>query len=107
MSQDRSFLDTDVHDVLSKLTLEEKTKLLSAPDWWNTHPIPRLGIPAVRMSDGPNVRSLPRSCDSCIHETRFVGNTRIFALYPDTCSVLACSWQPWLYWLIANSAPLY
>ncbi|THH06674.1 hypothetical protein EW145_g3920 [Phellinidium pouzarii] len=52
MSQ--SFLDANIPELVKKLTLDEKIKLLSAPDWWNTSAIERLNIPAVRMSDGPN-----------------------------------------------------
>ena len=54
-SMSRSFLDASVPDLVNKLTTDEKIRLLGAPNWWNTHAIERLEIPAVRMSDGPNV----------------------------------------------------
>jgi beta-glucosidase len=51
----RQFLNEDVHSLVAKLTLDEKISLLGAPNWWNTTPVERLEIPAIRMSDGPNV----------------------------------------------------
>lgn len=37
-----------------ELTLEEKCRLLGGASTWRTHPIDRVGLPAVKMSDGPN-----------------------------------------------------
>ncbi|CAA7270155.1 unnamed protein product [Cyclocybe aegerita] len=66
------FLDANIPDLVRKLKVEEKISLLGAPNWWNTTPIPRLGIPSIRMSDGPNgVRgsshfvSTPAQCFPC------------------------------------------
>ncbi|KAI0262966.1 glycoside hydrolase family 3 protein [Gloeopeniophorella convolvens] len=54
MAPHHPFLDADVADVVKKLKLDEKIALLAGPDWWNTFPVERLDVPAIRMSDGPN-----------------------------------------------------
>ncbi|KAK0482182.1 glycoside hydrolase family 3 protein [Armillaria novae-zelandiae] len=49
-----SYGTADLHDVLSKLTIAEKISLLAGPDWWTTTPLPRVGVPHIKCSDGPN-----------------------------------------------------
>ncbi|PVI06078.1 glycoside hydrolase family 3 protein [Periconia macrospinosa] len=41
-------------DLLQKLTLEEKIRLLSAENIWETLAIERVGIPSLKVTDGPN-----------------------------------------------------
>lgn len=62
----------DVEDVLSQLTVEEKISLLSGRDTWHTFSVPRLNVPSIRVSDGPNgvrgtkfFKSIPAACLPC------------------------------------------
>ncbi|MEX2207086.1 MAG: glycoside hydrolase family 3 C-terminal domain-containing protein [Myxococcota bacterium] len=43
-----------VESLLAQLTLEEKASLTAGADLWHTRPIPRLGLPALVLSDGPS-----------------------------------------------------
>lgn len=40
--------------LIQQMTLEEKVSLLAGADLWHTVSIERLGIPALRLTDGPN-----------------------------------------------------
>ena len=44
----------NINQLIEDLTLEEKVLLLSGFDAWQTSKIDRLGIPNIKMSDGPN-----------------------------------------------------
>ncbi|KAI2462977.1 beta-glucosidase [Annulohypoxylon bovei var. microspora] len=62
----------EIEDTLSKLTLDEKIELISGADFWHTKAVPRLGLPSLRMSDGPNgvrgsrlFNGVPAACTPC------------------------------------------
>ena len=42
-----------VADLLKRMTLEEKATMLSGSGWMESAPNERLGIPAIKMADGP------------------------------------------------------
>ncbi len=46
--------ESRIESLLKDMTLEEKVSLLAGANFWETVPIPRLGIPAIKVSDGPN-----------------------------------------------------
>src|SRR5215211_2337440 len=43
-----------IQNLLETMTLEEKVSLLSGANFWMTVPIEWLGIPAIKVTDGPN-----------------------------------------------------
>ena len=43
-----------IDDILDRMTLEEQVSLLAGADFWTTVPIERLGIPKIKVTDGPN-----------------------------------------------------
>src|SRR6266508_4410264 len=43
-----------IDDLLSQMTLDEKISMLAGADLWHSVPIPRLGIPQFKVTDGPN-----------------------------------------------------
>jgi beta-glucosidase len=51
MPAESSRQNTELRD---QLTLEEKCLLLGGASTWRSHPIDRLGIPTLKLSDGPN-----------------------------------------------------
>jgi beta-glucosidase len=44
----------DVEELLRQMTVQEKVAMLAGTDDWYTVPVERLGIPSLKMSDGPN-----------------------------------------------------
>ncbi len=44
----------DLEDLLRQMTLQEKVSLLAGASVWETVAIERLGIPAIKVTDGPN-----------------------------------------------------
>jgi beta-glucosidase len=54
MSAGLSSPSTRVDELVASLSLEEKCSLTSGLGMWSTKPVERLGIPAVRLTDGPN-----------------------------------------------------
>src|SRR3989440_449965 len=44
----------DVENLLRQMTLQEKVAMLAGTNTWYTVPVERLGIPSLKMSDGPN-----------------------------------------------------
>ncbi|KAL4756904.1 beta-glucosidase H [Aspergillus foveolatus] len=62
----------DVDKTIQELRLGEKIDLVSGIDFWHTASVPRLNIPSLRMSDGPNgvrgtrfFNGVPAACFPC------------------------------------------
>ena len=60
-------IEQRVETLLNQLTLKEKVSLLSGEDDWHTVAIPRLGIPALIMTDGPHGVRANRTGGKRIH----------------------------------------
>ncbi len=45
--------DEHIEALVGQMTVEEKVSMLAGADFWHTVPIPRLGIPQIKVTDGP------------------------------------------------------
>ena len=52
-NQDSAAVEKRVDGILSKMTLEEKIDYIGGVNGFYVRAIPRLGLPALKMSDGP------------------------------------------------------
>ena len=43
-----------IEELLGQMTIEEKVSMLAGSAMWYTTPVKRLGIPAIKVTDGPN-----------------------------------------------------
>src|SRR5512140_1310659 len=44
----------DIENLIAQMTLDEKISMLAGADLWHSVPVKRLGIPAFKVTDGPN-----------------------------------------------------
>ena len=78
----------DVEKMIETLTREEKAALVAGTDFMYTNPVPRLGIPSVRMSDGPHGLRVQRKKGD-----NGTSNSEKATCFP-TAATTASSWNP-------------
>ena len=77
----------DILKFLRELTTEEKAALVAGTDFMFTNPVPRLGIPKARMSDGPHgLRVQQQGGDNG------VAGSEPATAFP-TAALTACGWN--------------
>jgi beta-glucosidase len=78
-------LEKRIEALLRQMTLEEKVSLLAGVDFWHTRSIERLGIPSIKVTDGP-------------HGARTADENNPNHTLPATCfptgSAMAATWNP-------------
>jgi beta-glucosidase len=83
-------LEDRVRDLAARLTLDEKIQLVHADGMFSTAAIPRLGIPARQLSDGPHgVRE-----EMSPGTFKPAGRTDDFATWMPVAVALAATWNP-------------
>ena len=91
--------DAEIDQLISKMTLEEKIGMLHGNSMFSTGGVKRLGIPELKMADGPlGVREeISRDNWSA------AGWVNDFATYYPAAGALAATWNPHLAFKFGNS----
>ena len=76
-------MSANAKELLAALTLEEKVALVTGRDMWRSQGIARLGIPGIKMTDGPNG----------VRGDGLLGTGTPTACIPNAAS-LGASWDP-------------
>ncbi len=80
-------------DLINQMTLEEKASLCDGLSYWETQPIPRLGISSINLNDGPHgIRKKGDPNDTPKGEKNLLKG--VPAVCFPTASATACSWDP-------------
>ncbi len=82
----------DVEKIIASMTLNEKIAFCTGADMWHTKALKRLGIPAMKMSDGPHGLRCQED------KTDFIGinKSRPATCFP-TAVTAGATWDPELY----------
>ena len=90
MKQPKETYTTQIEEILKELTLEEKIAMIHGAGLFRTGAVERLGIPAVKMSDGPMGVRNEFPDDSWIP----VGHSDDYVSYGPSNSAVAATWNP-------------
>lgn len=80
-------MERNIKELISQMTLEEKAGMCSGKDYWNLKGVERLGIPSVKVSDGPNGLRTPT-----IDSEQLGFNSMEAISYPAAC-LTSCSFD--------------
>lgn len=94
-----SEFDAQIDELVSKMTLEEKIGMLHGNSMFSTGAVERLGIPELKMADGPLGVREEISRDSWAP----AGLTNDFATYYPAAGALAATWNADMAYTFGNS----
>lgn len=99
----------DIAEIIRKMTIEQKIRLCTGKNSWQTQDDPTLDIPSLRMSDGTNGVRFQKDGDKVpgdgnlyeeLVNSNFDSEQALANTHPATCfpsgAALACSWNPLL-----------
>lgn len=76
----------NVNEVIKKMTLEEKAKIVSGKDFWATQEYDKFGIPSIMMTDGPHGLRKQVSDNTSLNTTTAVPATAFPSASTTSCS---------------------